>query len=77
MKQIRTLLSLLLVCAILAAGLCPAALAAEPDREGWTAVSSAEELAAINNDLSGKYYLRQTIISLQANLTVTGMSSKA
>ena len=65
MKQIRTLLSLLLVCAILAAGLCPAALAAEPDREGWTAVSSKEELAAINKNLSGKYYLT-------ANIDLTG-----
>ena len=34
MKQIRTLLSLFLVCAILAAGQSPAALAAESSREG-------------------------------------------
>ena len=65
MKQIRTLLFRFLVCAILAAGLCPAALAAEPDREGWTAVSSKEELAAISNNLSGKYYLT-------ANIDLTG-----
>ena len=73
MKQIRTLLSLLLVCAILAAGLCPAALAAEPDREGWTAVSSKEELAAINNDLSGKYYLTANIDLTGVNWTPIGM----
>ena len=61
MKRMKKLLSAILTCAVLAAGFSPAALAAEPDREGWTAVSSAEELAAINNDLSGKYYLTDNI----------------
>ena len=65
MKRQRQILSLLLICAVLAAGLCPAALAAESERDGWTAVSSAEELAAIGNDLSGKYYLT-------ANIDLTG-----
>ena len=75
MKQIRTLLSLFLVCAILAAGLCPAALAAEPDREGWTAVSSKEELAAINNDLSGKYYLTANIDLTDVNWMPIGKTN--
>ena len=75
MKQIRTLLSLLLVCAILAAGLCPAALAAEPDREGWTAVSSAEELAAINKNLSGKYYLTANIDLTDVSWTPIGKTN--
>ncbi len=67
MKQIKKLLSLLLVCTVLAVGLCPAALAADADREGWTAISSAEELAAISKNLSGKYYLT-------ANIDLTGKS---
>ena len=61
MKQAKRLLSVLLICAIMAVGLCPAAIAADADREGWTAVSSAEELASIKNDLSGKYYLTDNI----------------
>lgn len=65
MKQAKRLLSVLLICAIMAVGLCPAAMAADADREGWTAVSSAEELAAISKNLSGKYYLT-------ANIDLTG-----
>lgn len=61
MKQAKRLLSVLLICAIMAVGFCPAAMAADADREGWTAVSSAEELASIKNDLSGKYYLTDNI----------------
>ena len=75
MKQIRTLLSLFLVCAILAAGLCPAALAADLDREGWTAVSNKEELAAINKNLSGKYYLTANIDLTDVSWTPIGMYS--
>lgn len=67
MKQAKRLLSVLLICAIMAVGLCPAAMAADADREGWTAVSSAEELAAISKNLSGKYYLT-------ANIDLTGKS---
>ena len=65
MKQAKRLLSVLLICAIMAVGFCPAAMAADADREGWTAVSSAEELAAISKNLSGKYYLT-------ANIDLTG-----
>ena len=61
MKQAKRLLSVLLICAIMAVGFCPAAMAADADREGWTAVSSAEELAAISKNLSGKYYLTDNI----------------
>ena len=61
MKQIRKILSLLLVCAILAVGTVVPAAAVETDRTGWTAISTPAELAAIKNDLSGSYYLTADI----------------
>ena len=57
MKQIRTLLFLFLVCAILAAGQSPAALAAESSREGRWPGASAEEPTGTRKNLSGKYFL--------------------
>lgn len=73
MKRMKKILSAILVCVIMVVGLCPTAMAAEPDREGWTAVSSAEELAAISNNLSGKYYLTANIDLTGKNWTPIGM----
>ena len=77
MKQIRKLFSLLLVCAILAVGTVVPAAAVETDRTGWTAISTAEELAAIKtNDTSAKYYLTNDIdLADYGNFTPIGSSS--
>ena len=77
MKQIRKLLSLFLVCAILAVGTVVPAAAVETDRTGWTAISTPEELAAIEtNDTSVKYYLTNDIdLADYGNFTPIGSSS--
>lgn len=78
MKQIRKLLSLFLVCAILAVGTVVPAAAVEVDRTGWTAISTPEELAAIKtNDTSVKYYLTNDIdLAKYGNFTPIGSSSE-
>lgn len=77
MKQIRKLLSLFLVCAILAVGTVVPAAAVEVDHTGWTAISTAEELAAIEtNDTTVKYYLTNDIdLADYGNFTPIGSSS--
>lgn len=78
MKQIRKLFSLLLVCAILAVGTVVPAAAVETDRTGWTAISTPEELAAIEtNNTDVKYYLTNDIdLAKYGNFTPIGSSSE-
>jgi hypothetical protein len=79
MKNIKKFISLLLTCTTLLVGMVVPVSADDTDRTGWTAISTAYELADIKtNDSSVKYYLANDIdLSGYGNFTPIGSQSVA
>ena len=61
-KTLRLGLFLLPMLLLMVMLISTTAFAAEPDFTGYTAISTKEQLNAVRNNLSGKYYLTKNIV---------------